>query len=101
MGIGSSLMVKLQEEEIREKEFENIIKEAAYYVVVDELSRETAFNKAKELNKLRKDSQIQIDNGECIEYLDDNLNEPIVPKEKENQVNAVAKELYEKFEYER
>jgi len=98
MGIGSKYIVELEEDEIKEIEYQNIV-EAAYYVIVDKMERESAFKKAKELNELRKDPSNYVDNGEYIEYLDSSLKEPEIPQEKKKQIKTVAKELYEQFEY--
>jgi hypothetical protein len=101
MGISSNFMVELEQEEIKEKEFDNIITETAYYVVYERLEREEAYKKAKELNELRKDPNNYIDTGDCIEYLDCSLKEPIIPADKKKQIEAVKKELYDQFEYDK
>ena len=81
-------MVELTEQQIREKEFESVIQEVAYYVAVDGLPRKKVYEKAEELNQLRKNPDMYVDNGEYIEYLDSDLNEPVIQKEK--QINAIA-----------
>ncbi|WP_321469600.1 hypothetical protein [Halarcobacter sp.] len=40
MGIGSNLMVELEEQSIADENFQNIIYEAAHYVVNEKMSRD-------------------------------------------------------------
>ena len=99
MGIGSNLMVELQEQELEEQNYQSIIDEAAYYVVNEKMPRKEAFKEAKELNEQRqdKDNYIVIDEETMeIEYLQSELNEPIFKKTK--QLEAVANELFTEFE---
>jgi hypothetical protein len=78
MGIGSNLAVEEAEEKHREQKNKMIINETAQLVVIEKLSREEAFQKAK-----TSEFNVQI----------------TVPPDKEKQVAAVAKELYTQFEY--
>ena len=99
MGIGSNLMVELEEQRIEEENFQNIIYEAAHYVLNEKMTRDEAYKTAKELHKKRQDSSNYILKDEEtseIEYLDSNLDEPEFKKT--SQIEAVAKELYEKYE---
>ncbi len=98
MGIGSNLMVELEEQRIEEENFQNIIYEAAHYVLNEKMTRDEAYKTAKELHIERQDPSNYIltdeETGE-IEYLDSNLDEPEFKKT--SQIEAVAKELYEKY----
>ena len=99
MGIGSNLMVELEEQRIEEENFQNIIYEAAHYVLNEKMTRDEAYKTAKELHIERQDPSNYIltdeETGE-IEYLDSNLDEPEFKKT--SQIEAIAKELYEKYE---
>ena len=99
MGIGSNLMVEIQEEEIAEQNYSNIIYEATHYVVNEKISRKNAFELAKSKNEQRQDSDnfivIDEDSGE-VEYLHSELIEPQFTKTK--QIKKVAEELYSQFE---
>lgn len=98
MGIGSNLMVELEEQRIEEENFQNIIYEAAHYVLNEKMTRDEAYKTAKELHIERQDPSNYIltdeETGE-IEYLDSNLDEPEFKKT--SQIEVVAKELYEKY----
>ncbi len=76
MGIGSNLMVEMQEQEIEEENYRNIIDKAAHYVVNEKMSREEAFHRSKNLQEQRHDKDnyvvIDEDTGE-IEYLQSEL----------------------------
>ena len=99
MGIGSNLMVELEEQRIEEENFQNIIYEAAHYVLNEKMTRDEAYKTAKELHIERQDPSNYIltdeETGE-IEYLDSNLDEPEFKKT--SQIEAIAKQLYEKYE---
>ena len=99
MGIGTNLMVELEEQRIEEENFQNIIYEAAHYVLNEKMTRDEAYKTAKELHIERQDPSNYIltdeETGE-IEYLDSNLDEPEFKKT--SQIEAIAKELYEKYE---
>jgi galactitol-specific phosphotransferase system IIB component len=99
MGIGSNLMVELQEQEIEEQNYQNIVDEAAHYVVNEKMSREEAFAKAKNLHEQRqdKDNYVVIDEETMeVEYLQSDLKEPVFQKTK--QLEAVSSELFTQFE---
>ena len=99
MGIGSNLMVEMQEQEIAEQKYQSIIDEAAHYVVNEKMSRKEAFEHSKNLHEERegKDNYVVIDEDTMeIEYLHSNLKEPKFEKTK--QIEAVANELFEQFE---
>lgn len=99
MGIGSNLMVELEEQKIAEENFQSIIYEAAHYVVNEKMTREEAYETAKELHEERQDSSNYVVTDEEtyeIEYLHSYLNEPEFKKT--SQIEAVAKELYDKYE---
>ena len=99
MGIGSNLMVELQEQEIEEQNYRSIIDETAHYVVNEKMLRKEAFDKAKELHEQRqdKDNYIVVNEETMeIEYLQSELKEPIFKRTK--QLEAVANELFEEFE---
>ena len=99
MGIGSNLMVELQEQEIEEQNYRSIINETAHYVVNEKMPRKEAFDKAKELHEQRqdKDNYIVVNEETMeIEYLQSELKEPIFKRTK--QLEAVANELFEEFE---
>jgi len=99
MGIGSNLMVEIQEQEIEEQNYQGIVNEAAHYVVNEKMPRKEAFYKAKELCEQRqdKDNYIVIDEETMeIEYLQSELKEPIFKKTK--QLEAVSNELFKEFE---
>ena len=55
MGIGSNLMVELEEQRIEEENFQNIIYEAAHYVLNEKMTRDEAYKTAKELHIERQD----------------------------------------------
>ena len=99
MGIGSNLMVEMQEQELEEENYRNIVDEAAHYVVNEKMSREEAFAHSKNLHEKRQDKDNYVvtdeETGE-IEYLQSELKEPVFEKTK--QIKAVASELFEKFE---
>lgn len=99
MGIGSDLMVELEEQRIEEENFQNIIYEAAHYVVNKKMTRDEAYKTAKNLHEERQDSSNYIvtdeETGET-QYLHSYLDEPEFKKT--SQIEAVAKELYEKYE---
>lgn len=99
MGIGSNLMVELEEQRIEKENFQNIIYEAAHYVLNEKMTRDEAYKTAKELHKKRQDSSnyiLKYEETSEIEYLDSNLDEPKFKKT--SQIEAIAKELYEKYE---
>lgn len=99
MGIGSNLMVELEEQRIEEENFQNIIYEAAHYVVNKKMTRDKAYKTAKNLHEERQDSSnYTVTNEETgeIRYLHSYLDEPAFKKT--SQIEAVAKELYEKYE---
>ena len=99
MGIGSNLMVEMQEQELEEENYRNIVDEAAHYVVNKKMSREEAFAHSKNLHEERQDKDNYVvtdeETGER-EYLQSGLEEPVFEKTK--QIKAVASELFEKFE---
>ena len=72
--------------------------EARNYVLNEKMTRDEAYKTAKELHIERQDPSNYIltdeETGE-IEYLDSNLDEPEFKKT--SQIEAVAKELYEKY----
>lgn len=94
--IGSTHMVEVAEEEFREQEFKRICDEAAYYVVSEKMSRKDAFNYANDLSERRKDPENMLPSGDEIIYSDDELYEPEFKMT--NQINAISKELQEKFQ---
>ena len=47
MGIGSNLMVELEEQRIEKENFQNIIYEAAHYVLNEKMTRDEAYKTAK------------------------------------------------------
>jgi len=99
MGIGSNLMVELQEQEIAEQKYQSIIDEAAHYVVNEKMSRKEAFEHSKKLHEEREDKDNYIVTDEDtmeIEYLHSHLTESKFEKTK--QIEAVANELSEQFQ---
>lgn len=99
MGIGSNLMVEMQEQEIEEQKYQSIVYEAAHYVVNEKMSRQEAFEHSKNLHEEREDKDNYIVTDEDTmerEYLYSNLKEPKFEKTK--QIEAVANELFEQFE---
>jgi len=99
MGIGSNYMVKLQEEEYRQNQYESIILEASYYVVNQKMAREEAFNHSKDLHEQRedKDNYIVVNEDSCeIEFLHSELKPPVF--EETHQITAVAEELSNQFD---
>jgi len=97
--MAADYIIEMQEQEIEEQNYNNIIDEAAHYVVNEKMSREDAFAHSKDLHEQRQDRDnyvvIDEDTGE-IEYLQSELKEPEFEKTK--QIKAVASELFEKFE---
>lgn len=104
MGIGSNLEVEKAEEKYREHRFQGIIEEAAQFVVIDGLSRNEAFQKAKLLDEerdeaIRNEQYMELnEDGSLIRFTDESLEPATVPSDKKSQVAAVAKELFEQFE---
>ena len=99
MGIGSNLMVEIQEEEMIEQNNNDILYEAAHYVVNEEMEGEDAFELAKNRNEQRQDTDnfviIDEDSGE-IEYLHSELEEPKFEITK--QIQDEAEKLRSQFE---
>jgi len=97
--MAADYIIEMQEQEIEEQNYNNIIDEAAHYVVNKNMSRDDAFTHSKDLHVQRQDKDnyvvIDEDTGE-IEYLQSELKEPIFKKTK--QIKSVASELFEKFE---
>jgi len=103
MGMGSNLDVEKAEEEYRKQCFLGIMEEAAQFVVIDNLPREEAFQKARYLSDKREEA---IRNGQYIElnkddslikFIDESLEPTSVPSNKKIQVDIIAKELSEQF----
>ena len=99
MGIGSNLMIELQEQEVKNIKYQNIINEAAHYVVNKKMPRKEAFEHSTNLHEERddKDNYMATDEDTMeIEYLHSHLKEPKFEETK--QIKAVANELFEEFE---
>ena len=97
--MAADYIIEMQEQEIEEENYRNIIDEAAHYVVNEKMSREDAFAHSKNLHEQRedKDNYVVIDEDTMeIEYLQTELKEPKFEKTK--QIEAVANELFDKFE---
>lgn len=97
--MSADYIIKTQEQEIEEENYHNIIYETAHYIVNKKMSREDAFVYSKKLHEQRqdKDNYIIIDEDTMeIEYLRTELKEPTFEKTK--QIEAVANELFHKFE---
>jgi nitrogen regulatory protein PII-like uncharacterized protein len=97
--MAADYIIEMQEQENEEQNYSSIIDEAAHYVVNKKMSREEAFEHSKNLHEERQDKDNYVvtneETGE-IEYLHSELKEPIFKKTK--QIEAVASELFEKFE---
>lgn len=97
--MGADYIIEMQEQEIEEQKYQNIIDEAAHYVVNEKMSRQEAFEHSKNLHDERedKDNYVVIDEDTMeIEYLHSYLTEPVFEKTK--QIEAVANELFKQFE---
>jgi len=97
--MASDYIIEMQEQEIEEQNYRNIIEEAAHYVVNEKMPREEAFAHSKNLHGQRQDKDNYVVTNEetgSIEYLQSELKEPIFEKTK--QIEVVANELFEKFE---
>ena len=98
--MSADYIIEQQEEEIRESNYNSIIKEASHYVAIDKITREGAYEKSKELHIEREDpSNFIVTNEETgeIEYLISNLEPPVIKET--TQLLAIKNELYSKFEY--
>jgi len=99
--MSADYIIEQQEEEVRESNYNSIIKEASHYVVViDKITREEAYEKSKELHIEREDpSSFVVTNEETgeVEYLISNLEPPVIKETA--QLLAIKNELYSKFEY--
>lgn len=101
--IGSTLEVEKAEEEYNEQCFQEIIEEAAQFVVIDGLSRKEAFQKAKMLSEEREEAManeqyVELNEDGLIRFIDESLEPKSVPKNKKYQISVVAKELFEQFD---
>jgi hypothetical protein len=104
MGIGSNWGVELEEQKYKEALFEEVINEASALVALKGYSREDAYQEAKELvaarqEALSNDEYSEDEQANTIEFFDSSLEGTTIPKGKEVQIKAIAKELYQQFEY--
>ncbi|MFA7610170.1 MAG: hypothetical protein WCY51_01650 [Sulfurimonas sp.] len=92
--------VEQMEEEKREKDYENIINEAAAFIAIDNYKQQEAFDKAKSLHEERENSEHVITDEETgeIQYLEDGLEPKVIPEDKKAQVYKIAERLYPIFE---
>ena len=91
-----------QEQDIAERNYHNIIYEAAHYVVNEKMSRTDAFSHSQTLHEERQDQKnYVITNEETmeIEYSEIRFEKPKFEETK--QIKAVAKDMYEEFELEK
>jgi len=96
--MSADYIIEMQEQEVEEQNYRSIIDEAAHYVVNEKMSREEAFNKAKNLYEQRQDKGNYVVDEETmeVEYLQTKLKEPVFQKNK--QIEAVSNELFTQFE---